>query len=273
VTAARAGEWPPDAPPGPGAWVAPDLRGAVAMVTGASRGVGRGVALVLAECGATVYVTGRSPSGGAAKQVFMWTGEVKAISETLEETAALATERGAPRGGRAVALYVDHTRDDEVEGLFAQVERECGRLDVLVNNVWGGYENMEAFGRPFWEQPAWRWDAMLDAGARAHFIASRLAVPLMLPRRRGLIVGTSVAWPAERYDGRLVYYVAKQTVNRLTWAMAEELREHGIAALAISPVGFKDGWVSSGEELQSVYAALETPGGIDALHRTNPRLC
>jgi NAD(P)-dependent dehydrogenase (short-subunit alcohol dehydrogenase family) len=255
-----------------GAWAAPDLGGRVAVVTGASRGVGRGVALVLCECGATVYATGRAPEAGAAQSITMWTGQVKHVPETLAETAELAAARGRERGGRCVAVQVDHTQDAQVEALFARLHTEQGRLDVLVNNVWGGYEDMRQFGRPFWEQPAWRWDAMFDAGARAHFVASRLAVPLMLPQGRGLIVNTSVAWPEERYDGRLVYYLAKLTVNRLAWAMAQELREHGLAAVALSPVGVRHAWVTSGDELRSIYQAVATPGRIDALYRAHPEL-
>lgn len=231
----------------------PDLRGSVAVVTGASRGVGRGIALVLGECGAIVHATGRS-------------------AEALAETAEMVTARGRIRGGRGVAVPVDHTRDAEVEQFFARLQREHGRLDVLVNNVWGGYENMECFGHPFWEQPLCRWDAMFNRGVRAHFVASRLAVPLMLPQRRGLIVNTSVAWPEDQFEGRLVYFLAKLAVNRLAWAMAQELREHKIATVAVSPVGLKDAWVSSGAELQSIYEALAMPGGLDALRRTNPRL-
>jgi len=255
-----------------GTWRAPDLSGAISVVTGASRGVGRGIAVVLGECGATVFVTGRSPEGGAARSITLWTGETKGVPETLAETAELVTERGAARGGRGVAVHVDHTEDAQVEALFARVREEHGRLDVLVNNAWGGYENMERFGRPFWEQPAWRWDAMFQAGARAHYIASRLAAPLMLARRRGMIVNTSVAWPKDHYDGRLVYSLAKSLVNQLAWAMAHELREHGIAAVAVSPVGVRNAWVSSGEELRSICAALETPGGIERLRAADPRL-
>jgi len=253
-------------------WEAPDLRGTVAVVTGASRGVGRGIALVLGECGAMVYVTGRHPEKGAARRIRLWTGETKDVPETLPETAELATRRGAGSGGRATAVYVDHTRDAEVEALFARIRETHGYLDVLVNNVWGGYENMEQFSLPFWEQPVWRWDSMVTAGARAHFVASRLAVPLMLERRKGVIVNTSVAWPGGYYDGRLVYSLAKSLVNDLTWRMAEELRVHGIAAVAVSPVGAKSAWVSSGEELRAIYAAMESPGGIERLHAEDPRV-
>lgn len=250
----------------------PDLRGRVAVVTGASRNVGRGIAVVLGECGATVYVTGRSIVGKTPRKVTLWTGETIEFPETVDETAQLVTARGQACGGRGIAVRVDHTDDAEVAALFARVGREQGRLDVLVNNVWGGYENMERFGRPFWEQPVWRWEAMFDRGARAHLVASQHAVPLMLPRRQGLIVSTSVAWPTDRYDGRLVYYLAKLAVNRLAWAMAQELREHNISAVAVSPVGVRDAWVSSGAQLRSMYEALQTPGGIEALRRANPRL-
>jgi len=122
-------------------------------VTGASRGVGRGVALVLGECGATVYVTGRSAQ--------------------LEETAAEVSRRG----GRAIAVRTDHRDDSQVESLFARVKAEQRVLDLLVANAWGGYEGsyQQAFSAPFWEQPLERWAAMVDGGLRAHFTAARQA--------------------------------------------------------------------------------------------------
>jgi NAD(P)-dependent dehydrogenase (short-subunit alcohol dehydrogenase family) len=259
-------------------WTAPDLRGRVAVVTGASRNAGRGIALVLAECGATVYATGRSVRGGPVRTQVLWTGETTTLSDTVDETAELATARGrAPgsRGGVCIAVPCDHADDAQVEALFERVRREQGRLDLLVNNVWGGYEDMVRFSAPFWEQPAWRWEAMFNAGARAHYIASRLAVPLMLAgrqERRGLIANTSIAWPAERYDGRLVYWLAKQTVNQLAWAMAQELRPHGIAAVAVSPLACIQGTILGGEELRAIRAALHTPGGLETLYRERPDL-
>src|SRR5436309_7480786 len=144
------------------------LRGRVAVVTGASRGVGRGIALALGEAGAVVYVTGRSEDGKTTE----------GLPGTIRETAEAVTQRG----GQGIAVRCDHTADAEVEALFARVSREKGRLDLLVNNVWGGYEGHDwsRFGAPFWEQPVRHWSGMFEAGVRAHLVASRLAVPLLL---------------------------------------------------------------------------------------------
>jgi len=147
----------------------------VALVTGASRGAGRGIALELGEAGAIVYVTGRSVSGGPTTDN---------VPGTIDECAREITNRG----GRGIAVRCDHTVDADVESLFARIRSDHGRLDILVNNVWGGYENSECRPLPlvpFWEQPLEQWDRMFTAGVRAHLVASRLAVPLMLPQRRG----------------------------------------------------------------------------------------
>src|SRR5215468_622719 len=148
------------------------LRGRVAVVTGASRGVGRGIALALGEAGATVYVTGRSEDGGTTE----------GLPGTIHETAEAVTRRG----GQGIPVRCDHTADAEVEALFARVTREQGRLDLLVNNVWGGYERLEwsRFAAPFWEQPLRHWSGMFECGVRAHLLATRLALPLMFPLRR-----------------------------------------------------------------------------------------
>src|SRR5689334_3031653 len=140
------------------------LDGKVALVTGASRGVGRGVALGLGEAGATVYVTGRSV---AEKQ------DTDKLGGTVFSTAEAVTELG----GKGVAVQCDHTQDEQTQAVFEQVKRESGRLDLLVNNAWGGYENMIegrtlTYFKPFWEQPFWRWDAMFAAGARAAYISA-----------------------------------------------------------------------------------------------------
>jgi NAD(P)-dependent dehydrogenase (short-subunit alcohol dehydrogenase family) len=166
----------------------------VAVVTGASRGVGKGIALALGEAGATVYVTGRSDAGGTTE----------GLPGTVGETADAVTQRG----GHGIGVRCDHTADAEVEALFARVAQEQGRLDVLVNNVWGGYEqhDLARFVAPFWEQPLRHRSGMFEAGVRAHLVATRRAVPLMLPHRRGLIVHTT-AWDRDRYLGNLVSVV------------------------------------------------------------------
>ncbi len=200
------------------------LEDVVAVVTGASRGAGRGIALELGSAGATVYVTGRSVKGAPTTDD---------MPGTIDETAAEVTARG----GKGVAIRCDHTVDHEVEALFDEVRVESGRVDLLVNNAWGGYE--DAHGgppamKPFWTEPVEHWDGMFRAGLRMHWLASRHAVPLMLSRKRGLIVNTTVSL-GDRYLGGLVYDLAKNAINRLAWAMSHELGPHGIAAVALAP--------------------------------------
>ena len=215
------------------------LVGKVALVTGASRGAGRGIALVLGEEGATVYVTGRSIRGGPATET---------QPETIDETAEMVTARG----GLGFAVRCDHTLDDEVEALFQRLAKDQGHLDLLVNNVWGGYESYdgEGFDAPFWEQPLWRWDKMFHAGVRAHYTASRLAAPLMMAQGQGLIVNTTF-WDRGKALGSVPYDVAKAAINRLAYAMALELREHNIATIALSP-----GWMRT-EAVLRIYETDE----------------
>ena len=213
------------------------LENKVAVVTGASRGAGRGIALELGAAGATVYVTGRSTRGEPAstyRQILALSG-TQALPGSIDDTAEDVTALG----GRAVAVRCDHTRDDDVAALFARVMRDEGRIDLLVNNAWGGHESFDGvFDTPFWKQPLAHWDAMFDRGVRNHLLASRHAAPLMVERGRGLIV-TTTFWDRDRYlRGNLLYDLAKSAMNRLAFAMAEELRPHGVASLAVSP-----GWM------------------------------
>ena len=222
------------------------LIGKVAVVTGASRGAGRAIAALLGEAGATVYVTGRTVRGGAAG--------VDGMPGTIEDTA----EEVTARGGHGVAVRCDHTVDADVAALFERVQNEAGRLDVLVNNAWGGYEGLPTgIPRvPFWEQPRVQWDGMFVAGVRATIVSSQLAAPLMIASRAaqpvssepspnpslkgrrigsgGLIVNT-VAWAYDEYLGSLFYDVAKAAIVRATGAMARDLKPHGVAAIAIAP--------------------------------------
>ena len=196
-------------PPKPVGPVVQQLRGKVAVVTGASRGAGRGIALVLGEEGATVYVTGRSARGGPT---------TANRPETIDEAAEAVTSRG----GVGIPVRCDHTVDAEVEALFERVKREHGRIDVLVNNAWGGYEMKVDFST-FWEIPLRHWELMFTAGVRSHMVTSRFALPLMLPPRRGLIVNTT-APIREKYLGNVFYDVAKTAINRMALGMAHDLR-------------------------------------------------
>ncbi len=211
------------APAGAHARAKAPLRDQVAVVTGASRGGGRAIALVLGEAGATVYVTGRSTRA---------VGTTENLPGTIDETAEAVTARG----GTGIPVRVDHTADAEVKALFDRVRAEQGRLDLLVNNAWGGYERYDGrtFDAPFWEQLLSRWDAMFTAGVRTHIVASRYAAPLMIERGSGLIVGT-VAWAFGAYTGNLYYDTAKAAVIRIAFGMAEELRPHGVTAVAVAP--------------------------------------
>src|SRR5215510_3575228 len=198
------------------------LRGRVAVVTGASRGIGKGIALALADSGAIVYVTGRSDANGTTE----------GLPGTIGDTADTVTQRG----GQGIPVRCDHTADAEVEALFARVKQEQGGLDLLVNNVWGGYERFDwsRFAAPFWEQPMGHWSGMFESGVRAHLVTTRLAVPLMLSSRRGLIVHTT-AWDRDKYLGNLFYDLAKAAVNRMAFGMARELQAHNVAVVALAP--------------------------------------
>ncbi len=201
------------------------LVGSVALVTGASRGVGKGIAVGLGEAGACVYVTGRT---SRARPHAAWPG-------TVEDTAEAVT--GA--GGEGIPVVCDHTDDGAVEALFEQIRRRHGRLDVLVNSAWGGYERMVEDGvytwaLPFWEQPLWRWDAMFEAGVRAQYAASRLAAPMMIAQGKGLIVHLSF-WAARKYVANVAYGVAKAATDRMAADMAQELRPHRVAVVSLYP--------------------------------------
>jgi NAD(P)-dependent dehydrogenase (short-subunit alcohol dehydrogenase family) len=227
------------------------LSDVIALVTGASRGAGRAIALELGGAGATVYVTGRSVDGRPTTDK---------VPGTIDDTARDVTHRG----GRGIAVRCDHTVDADVESLFTRIRGDHGRLDVLVNNVWGGYENPDCRPLPmvpFWEQSLDQWDRMLTAGVRAHLTASRLAVPLMLPQRRGLIVSTTANLEPLGYLRNLFYDLSKNAVHRLAWAMAQELREHGVASLAVAPGFMRTERIVEAFRRAGALAALDGPGG------------
>jgi dehydrogenase/reductase SDR family protein 1 len=181
----------------------------VALVTGGTKGVGRGIALELARAGARVYVTGRS----------------------ADESAGTADG--------ITPLRCDHRDDAQVDAAFARVMRDAGGIDILANSVWGGYDNMMENGeftwpKPFWEQPLWRWDEMFHAGVRAHYRASQLAAPSMTARKRGVIVNIS-HWAAQKHIGNTAYGVAKAATDKLTADMAVELKPHGVTVVSLYP--------------------------------------
>jgi NAD(P)-dependent dehydrogenase (short-subunit alcohol dehydrogenase family) len=196
------------------------LRGKIAVVAGATRGAGRAIAVELGAAGATVYCTGRT------------TRETRSDlnrAETIEETAELVTARG----GKGIAVRVDHTREDEVRVLFERVRAEQdGRLDILVNDVWGGDMLMQS--APFWETSLEKGLLMMQRGFLSHVITSRYGAPLMVARKSGLIVEVTDG-DTSMYRGELFYDLTKSSVNRLAYGMAEELRPHGVTALALTP--------------------------------------
>lgn len=155
---------------------------------------------------------------------------------TVDETA----ERVTASGGQGIAVRVDHTQAHEVQALFERIRDERGKLDVLVNNVWGGYEGYDdTFTLPFWEQPLSRWQGMFTAGVYAHYLASRFAAPLMIAKKRGLLISTSAgdntAGRHAKYLGSVFYDTAKNAIDRMAQGMAFELRPYGIAALVVYP--------------------------------------
>jgi len=196
------------------------LDGQVALVAGATRGAGRGVARELAAAGAKVYCTGRSTRGHAA---------TPGRPETIDETAELIT--GA--GGVAVAVRIDHTVEAEVEALAARVRAEEGRLDVLVNDIWGGDEAID-WGAKFWKLDMARVRSLIDQAILSHLITARHLVPLIVQAGRGLIVEVTDGELAG-YRGHLLYDLVKASVNRLAYAMAWDLAATGVTALAVSP--------------------------------------
>jgi NAD(P)-dependent dehydrogenase (short-subunit alcohol dehydrogenase family) len=196
------------------------LRNRLALVTGASRGGGKGIALVLGEEGATVYVTGRSVRGKPTTL-----GRPGTIEDTAEQVTA--------RGGTGIAVQCDHTDDAQVDAVFDRIRHEHGRLDLLVNNAWSGYEISPDSSLAFWEIEWRHWDLMFTGGLRAAAYASRLAAPMMIEAGRGLIV--NITWVLDRPHGHAFYEVVKNGTNKLTEQIADDLRPYGVACVAVSP--------------------------------------
>ena len=198
------------------------LEGKVAVVAGATRGAGRGIACALGEAGATVYCTGRSTRGRPNM-----TGYFAGRPESIEETAEMVSARG----GEGIAVRTDHLVPEEVEALFARIGRERGRLDVLVNDISEGEVHD---WKPFWKVSLEKGFRALRQGVHTHVITAHYATPLMIERGAGLIVEIG---DGDRlyYRGTLFYDLIKTSVTRFAWAMAKELRPHGVAALTVTP--------------------------------------
>jgi len=203
------------------------LEGKIALVTGASRGVGKGIALGLGENGATVYVTGRTLARGTGVQ-----GLEGSIDETVEAINEI--------GGIGFALRCDHTDDNKVKEVFDRILEKERRLDMLVNNVWGGYECMfndhgeYIWERPFWDQPIEQWEFMFSAGVRAHYVASRYASKIMTKQKHGLIVNLS-HWAARKYSGNVCYGISKAATDKLTSDAAHDLQQFNVSVISLYP--------------------------------------
>ena len=193
----------------------PSLSGKVAVVTGASRGIGKGIAIALGAEGATIYVTGRTVDPGA-----------HTLPGTVSETAAEVDRRG----GRGVAVQVDHSDDDQVAELFERVRNEHGTLDILVNNAFALPDDLTE-PTPFWEKPLSNWD-MVDVGVRSNFVAARHAAALMVPKRSGLIVAIS-GYTGVAYTYGVLFGMCKTAVDRMARDMAVELQPYGVASLSL----------------------------------------
>lgn len=191
------------------------LTGKVAVVTGASRGIGKGIAVALGAQGATVYVTGRT-----------MTPDSHPLPGTVGETAKEVTRRG----GQGVAVQVDHGDDAQVAALFEQINSDRGRLDILVNNAFALPEDLTEPGE-FWEKPLSQWD-MVDVGVRSNYVAARHAATMMVPQGSGLIVAIS-GYAAVTYTYGVVFGMCKTAVDRMARDMAVELEPHNVASLSL----------------------------------------
>jgi dehydrogenase/reductase SDR family member 1 len=193
------------------------LTDSVAVVTGASRGIGKGIALELGAAGATVYITARTVEPGPIAGT---------VGQTVAEIEAL--------GGAAIGVPCDHHDDDAVAALFARVHEEHGRLDVLVNNVYSAVDLAPWLGKPFWEIPVAAWDQVIGIGVRSHYVAAALAAPLLLEADNGLIANISSSG-AVQYAHNVLYGVGKAALDKMTADMHHELVGRGVAVVSIWP--------------------------------------
>ena len=230
------------------------LEGKVALVSGATRGGGRGIAVALGEAGATVYATGRSTREQRS--------EIDR-PETIEETAELVTEAG----GEGIAVAVDHLDPAQVAALVERIEAGHGRLDVLVNDIWGA-EHLFEWDKPVWEHDLGNGLRLLELAIDTHLITSHYALRLLIRNPGGLLVevtdGTA-DYNADHYRVNAFYDLAKTSVIRTAWGLSRELEEHGGTAVAITP-----GWMRS--ELMLEHHSVAEENWRDATERT-PHFC
>lgn len=200
----------------------------VALVTGASRGIGRGIALALLAKGMTVHVTARTMTDAQAASHPQLEGSLDGL---------VAEAKDLP--GELIVHVCDHADDFQTEAAVASALHQSGQIDILVNNAWPGYENMVegthyTWELPFWEQPIWRWDAMIGIALRTAFIASRAVAPSMIARKTGLIVNISF-WAAQEHHGNAIYGIAKAGTDKMSSDFAHELRPYGVTAISLYP--------------------------------------
>ncbi|WP_078382495.1 SDR family NAD(P)-dependent oxidoreductase [Sutcliffiella halmapala] len=195
------------------------LIGKIALVTGGSRGAGRGIAVELGKAGATVYITGRSTQGSSTNN---WPG-------TIDDTVAQIEAAG----GKAIAIRCDHTNDAETEAVIDQISTEQGKLDILINNVWGAHD-LGVEGKPFWELSLKNWDTMFTAGVRAQLATNHFAIPLLRENKQAIIIHTTF-WDDNKYTGQFYYDLAKNALVRMAYGLSIELKQDNIAVLAVSP--------------------------------------
>ncbi|WP_370529801.1 SDR family oxidoreductase [Alkalihalobacillus sp. AL-G] len=219
-----------------------------------------GIAVELGKAGATVYVTGRSTKGTSTNN---WPGT---IDDTVSQIIA--------SGGKGIAIRCDHTDDSETESVITQIRKEQGKLDILINNVWGAHDlGVEA--RPFWELPLKNWDTMFTAGVRAQLATNHFAIPLLRENKQALIIHTTF-WDDDKYTGQFYYDLAKNALIRMAYGLSIELNQDNIAVLAVSP-GFmrtelvlkhhkvdEEHWQES-EELKKTETPYYVGRGIKAL--------
>jgi len=205
------------------------LHGKIALVAGGTRGAGRGIAVELGAAGATVYITGRTTRAERSEYN---------RPETIEETAELVTKAG----GRGIAIQTDHLIFEQVQALIGRIEQEQGRLDILVNDIWGA-ENLVEWSAPVWEHSLEKGLRMLRLAIDSHLITSHFALPLLIKNKNGLIIemtdGTT-EYNLRNYRAPMFYDQAKTSITRMAWALAQEVQPYQCTAIALTP-----GWMRS----------------------------